>query len=309
MYKLILRLETLLILFISSAYSSDSLKTVKIPVVISISQDSILIPTYEKYKFTKNYVFNQTVVNCFRWTTILAAAGATAGVIADAQEEYVFIPQSFIYGVAGSGLGLITGTVIGIVNGLALQKHAGSDFHKRRCRAGYEVNVFDVAPIAMSKATRMSDYPGFSLVYRTLSNKRFVPDEISLGLGNNEWYKSEPENTSGLYTGRVEGIVQFNFTSGKLLTPYWSVGAGYCWGEETDENRNENFNWYIEKHDIRSPLLRAYAGSELNLFDFFYGDLKIGYELIGPYIFAHDKKNFPYAQNLIVGLSVGTYIF
>jgi hypothetical protein len=47
----------------------------------------------------------------------------------------------------------------------------------------------------------------------------------------------------------------------------------------------------------------------LNVFDFFYGDLKIGYEIIGPYIFAHDKKNYPYAQNILIGLSIGTYIF
>jgi len=312
MCKLIFRLETLLILlFSTTAYSSDSLETDNRQVAISLSPDSILIPAYERYKFTKNYIFNQTVLNSIRWTTIMAAAGAAVGGIVDAQQGDVFIPMSFIFGVAGSGLGFLTGAVIGLVNGSSLQKHAGPDFHKRRCKAGYEVNVFDFAPIAISDVIRMSDYSGFSLVYRTLSTKRFVPDKISLGFGANEWYRNDFFiNTSSICTKKLEGIAQFNFTSGKLLIPYWSIGAGYCWGEESDEYGNGDNNWTrVEKHDIRSPLVRAYAGSEFNVFDFFYGDLKVGYEIVGPYLFAHDKKNFPYAQNIIVGLSIGTYIF
>lgn len=91
------------------------------------------------------------------------------------------------------------------------------------------------------------------------------------------------------------------------MIPYWSIGAGYCWGEEIDQRWQSPYT--TEEYDIISPLVRIYAGSELNVFDFFYGDLKIGYEIIGPYHFAHNNKNYPYAQNITIGLSLGTFIF
>lgn len=86
----------------------------------------------------------------------------------------------------------------------------------------------------------MNQCPGISLIYRTLLNRKYVPDVISLTYGENCWYTSKykigrESDDSSLRTHRIEGIARYNFSDDKLLVPYWSMGIGYCWGTENSE--------------------------------------------------------------------------
>ncbi len=297
--------------------------------------DLLHIPLYEQYAVTGSYFFNQPVINSLRWTGIGASVGAAAGGIYDYQQTYVFIPASFIFGLAGAGAGFLAGISIGIVKGIKFSKlkQSDPDFHTWRSSVGYEYTPLLFGIPSKDNYHRNSREPyNFSLAYRPLSEKRSIPSKISIGYFNERWEKwfdsypvSNPGDMFGngeLYLHRIEAIVRYDFFKRKFLIPYWAVGAGYAWGQEHEMFRVLYYDSYWNRFDthpaegvpdpyysISSPVLRGYLGGELNIFDFCYIDLMFCYETIGPYLFLHNRHYFPYAQNFMVNFSCGTFIY
>lgn len=281
---------------------------------LTAASDSLRIPTYECYPVTRNYVFNQTVIATQRWATIGMIAGGTIGAIIDFNAKSFFIPNTFIIGLAGMGLGTVSGIPIGIVKGLQLQRIKKSNplHHAYRCRFGYEYNFFEFGLIPDNKSTtRMHRNSCFSIVYRPLQQNALLPSKISLGFFSDWWGRGSDYEVSSygrLYVYKTEAIVHYNFAAKRLVFPYWAVGIGYAWGHET-EDLQEIDSLGMNEYRIASPVLRGYVGCEINVFDFAYMDLKLGYEAIGPYLAAHNKQYYPYGQNVLLGISFGTYIF
>jgi hypothetical protein len=309
----------------AASFASDTLGVEDMPSNHGTASDSLRIPAYECYPLVRNYLFNQTVIDVQRWATIGAVVGGSVGAIFDAQEEFVFIPNSFIYGMIGTGIGSIAGITIGIYDGLKLRrmKKNNPDAHAYRCRLGYEFNCFELGLITSNKAiTRMHDDPGLTIVYRPLRINALVPAKISLGINSDWWGRGSDYDVNSfgrLFFYKTEAAVQYNLYTTRLVVPYWSLGIGYAWGHETEDIQEMYFNEIFNRTESRpvgrneyriaSPVLRGYAGCELNVFDFAYADLKIGYEAIGPYFAAHNKEYFPYGENVIIDFSLGTYIF
>ncbi len=279
---------------------------------LTAPSDSLLIPTYECYPVTRNYVFNQTVISTQRWATIGMIAGGAIGALFDSNKKMIFIPKAFIFGLAGMGIGTVSGIPIGIVKGLQLQRIKKNNplHHTYRCRFGYEYNFFEFGLITNNKSiARMHRNPCFSIVYRPLQRTTLLPSKISLGFFSDWWGRGSDYEVSSygrLYVYKTEAIVHYNFAAKRLVIPYWAVGIGYAWGHETEDLQDSTG---MNEHRIASPVLRGYVGCEFNVFDFAYMDLKLGYEAIGPYLAAHNKQYYPYGQNMLLGISFGTYIF
>ncbi len=160
--------------------------------------------------------------------------------------------------------------------------------------------------VARYEDQNMIGMPDITLVYRTLTQNVFVPDNVSLGYYHDWWGRHSDYSVTHygrLKLKRIESRIRYDLINLKLLVPYWAAGIGYSWGLEIEEAQGRN------EYNIKSPVLRGYIGSELNLFDFCYADFKIGYEMIGPYFFLNHKEYFPYVHNFVVSFSVGTIIF
>lgn len=292
--------------------------------------DTLKIPLYEQYKVTSNYHLSQPFVNIFRWTTVGIFTGASIGGIMDAHEQdYIFIPSTVIAGGIGMGTGFFLGTVVGVLSGFTHEdkKADKQGYHVRRCRFGYDVQLFTRSPILNNVVARYEDQnliggPDITIVYRTLTHNVFVPDNVSLGYFHDWWGRHSDYSVSHygrLKLKRIESRIRYDIINLKLLIPYWSVGLGYSWGLETEEIQEPYFDPIFNRpdskliarneYDIKSPILRGYIGSEFNLFDFCYADFKIGYEMIGPYLFLNHKEYFPYVHNFLISFSIGTFIF
>jgi hypothetical protein len=318
------------LLFLMSVFVSTAAagKIEEIQSSYSNMSDSLRIPVYEVYPIARNYIFNQTVLNSLRWITVGTAVGATTGLIINPEPSNVFnfFSAPVKGGLIGFGSGLGTGIALGIYDGIKLQrrKKDNPSAHAYRCRFGYEFSCLEVGLLTTNTAIlRINEGPGFSLAYRTLQNKPFIPTKISLGIHLEDWRRGSDYNVKSLGSlkvKRIESIVQYDFfTTMRLILPNWGIGIGYAWGEEHETIQEIYFNEPLHQTDIRSiesytykiksPVLRGYIGCHFNFFDFTYADLKIGYEMIGPYLSAHNKKHFPYGENILFGLSLGTYIF
>lgn len=283
--------------------------------------DSLKIPAYELYPVVNNCVFSQTVINSLRFTSIGIAFGATVGGIIDMciynDQMGCFIPVgTIVSSISGSGIGLITGLITGINKGIKLNRNKKNnpDIHPHRCRFGYEYNFLDFGLLSNDHSIKRNysfhSPISFALAYRTLIDKKLVPSKISLGYNNSMWGRVSNyyvDSYGELSFREIEAIAHYNFIENHLAIPYWAFGIGYSWGKER-EYINVPVNEDNE-YRISSPVFRGYLGCELNLFDFLFADIKLGYEPIGPYLSAHNKKYFPYGQNFLFILSVGTYIF
>lgn len=319
------KMTALLFLICVVVSAADAVKIEKIQYSIS---DSLRIPVYENYPIARNYILNQTVLSSLRWITVGTAVGATTGLIINPEPSKVFnfFTAPVKGGLIGFGSGLGTGIALGIYDGIKLQrrKKDNPSAHAYRCRFGYEFGCLEVGLLTTNTAImRINEGPGFSLAYRTLQDKPFIPTKISLGIHLEDWRRGSDYNVKSLGSlnvKRIESIVQYDFfTTMRLILPNWGIGIGYAWGEEHETIQEIYFNEALHQTDIRiiesytykikSPVLRVYGGCNLNFFDFTYADLKIGYEMIGPYLSAHNKKHFPYGENILFGLSLGTYIF
>jgi hypothetical protein len=280
--------------------------------------DSLKIPAYELYPVVNNCVFSQTVIYSLRFTAIGITIGTTMGEIIDLciynDQRGFFIPVgTIVSSFSGSGIGLITGLITGINKGIKLNRNKKNNpgIHPYRCRFGYEYKFLDFGLLSNDPSIKRNypfdNAPSFALAYRTLVDKKLVPSKISLGYNNTMWGKVSNYYVGSygdLYLHSIEAITHYNFIENHLAIPYWAFGIGYSWGKEVTSIGFEG-----KEYRISSPVFRGYLGCELNLFDFLFVDIKIGYEPIGPYLSAHNKKYFPYGQNFLFILSVGTYIF
>jgi hypothetical protein len=108
---------------------------------------------------------------------------------------------------------------------------------------------------------------------------------------------------------RIEAVVHYAIAENKIVSPYWAAGIGGSWNDEFETYPGISLETSRHPNGFFSPVIRGYIGSELNIFDFIYADVNVGYEMVGPYLFAENKKYFPYLENVIFGFSLGTYVF
>ena len=317
---------------VASAAASGRTDTTLSPTA-STQTELIATPLYEQYNATKNYYFNQLVMNTLRWTTVGALSGAAVGGIMDLRDVhngyYIFIPKTFIAGLIGMGIGFTGAIPAGLVTGGVYQRRKSAQpyFHTHRNRFGYEVPMLTLSPFPIRNAIRAAA-PGtmntlnFALVVRPLLQNPYIPDKITLGFYADRWrhdFDYAATRVGALQTMSIEGGFRYNFSTRKLLQPYWAAGIGWAWGTEEEESREPYYDSQRNMNDsralsrneyvVRSAVLRGYLGGELNLFDFFYADFKTGYECIGPYIVLKHKEHFPYVQNFLVSVALGTFIF
>ncbi len=286
-------------------------------------------PLYEQFPAASNPWFSQIVMNIMRWTTIGTMTGAGIGGIMDGlSHEPIFIPAAFIVGAVGMGAGFTTGIPVGVVSGYRhmRKKRENPDYHDYRCRFGYEVQMFSRSPFTTDVIHRVEDnfvgIPDFTLTWRPLAGKRFLPDKFRLGLYHELWGRHsgyEVTHFGRMKLKRVEAGFRYDLYNLKLLVPYWAAGIGYAWGREREEIRAPYYDPVRNRYDSRpvgqneyqvsAPVLRGYIGSELNLFDFCSIDVSFGYEMLGTYMTLRHKEYFPYAHNFLISLSLGTFIF
>lgn len=294
----------------------------------AVQIDSATVPVYLRYRVTRVPLLHRPIKQGLRWTTVGAAAGIGAGLLMDSQRDIVFIPYTFIFGVLGSGAGLLAGTTVGLIQGIQLRDLPHSEYPERftRCRFGYEY-LFLSFGLASGEQGEIrfsgpNSFGGMRLLFRPLSQTQKLPDRLSLGFLTERWgkgsdYDVESFGDARLY--RIEASARYNFSERNITIPYWGAGVGYAWGYEREilQGRVYNANsrqWEYEtignnERKIRAPVLRAYLGGEINCFDFFHADLRLGYEPIGPQLFFKNKENFHYLQSIILECSFGTYIF
>lgn len=281
--------------------------------------DSASIPLYLRCCVTRVPLFHRPIKQAFRGTTIGAAVGIVAGLIVDVRRQEVFIPSAVIFGVLGSGAGLLSGTTVGIIQGIRLRNLPASEYPVRfkRCRFGYEYSFVSISPPSPEPHTmraKGAEEFGMRLLYRPLSPEERIPDKMSIGFFTERWHGEgnyDGERCGWAFLYRVEATARYDLVDRNVAVPYWGAGAGYAWGYQrsgTYESGDFGCNC-LNENQVRAPVLRAYFGSEFNCLDFFHADLNLGYELIGPYLSLRHKEIFPYWQNLLMELSFGMYLF
>ena len=272
----------------------------------AVQIDSATVPVYLRYRVTRVPLLHRPIKQGLRWTTVGAAAGIGAGLLMDSQRDIVFIPYTFIFGVLGSGAGLLAGTTVGLIQGIQLRDLPHSEYPERftRCRFGYEYPLFSFGlTFGEQGEDRFSGPARMRLLFRPHFQTQKLPDRLSLGFLTERWWKGsgyDGESLGYARLYRIEASARYNFSERNITIPYWGAGVGYAWGHETFEENERK---------IRAPVLRAYLGGEINCLDFFHADLRLGYEPIGPQLFFKNKENVHYLQNIILECSFGTYIF
>jgi len=276
--------------------------------------DSIHIPLYEKYPFTKNYLINQTILGEYRGAIIGTMIGAGIGFIDDQVSDYIYpiIPSTLLLGIVGVIIGAGTGTITGLIRGAVYNKKYKNynDFHTRRMNIGCKYNLATFAPFTrINGYVRTNEFLGWHIIYRPLSYKPGVPDKIEIGFDLDKWGNSLLQDKPGVFLKmyKAEAKLRYDFKNYRLVTTYWAAGLGYQWWHE------EGYRTFSDSTPVSYtkgiPCVRLYAGTELNLFDLVSVDAALAYEPIGAYLYSNNRKYLPYIQNFQLCFSFDIYAF
>jgi hypothetical protein len=307
--KVPFKIVMLLILFSVNSYSQE----IFIGKKTEQKSDFVYPDTalYDKYDF--NYKFSQFMKNSIRYGSIVGATGlaiSTSYIVQNDIHDGIGVGIITAMGaVYGTGLGYLSGSIVGLIIG-----SKDEDFKTRNPKFYHRMNHFGYS-IGSIGPTAESDRAGihFSLSMRNLYKRAYFPERIYLTFEYLDWYGDHSESENHFYTNRANEfrygtILRYYFIDRAILNYYYEFGFGYTTGEYWSFDSNSFDTLDDLKKDFSFVYGNISLGIELNMFDFFYGDLSLVVEPIGPLLTIHND-HFSSSSIFMLRLSIGTYIF
>lgn len=273
------------------------------------------IPLYERSgTFLADYRTNQTIKQSIRWTNIGCVVGI-AGSIPFVYDSRCASSVILLYlgGVGGASFGFIGGSIYGAIHGSKLDKYKkeNPDFHLSRYRLGSETGF--AYPFMKSVHPNLKYYFNYQKCY----SRKFSPTEYRFGVVSKTWVNESSSYEMEGYAHRsfadevkLDFDVLFN-SNRRFANLYYGAGIGYSWGTNEEKYIPEDhyLDTIVKKKNIHGLFIHPLVGLSINFADFFFGRVELDYEISTFYFKAREYNNLPYAGNVHISLSIGSYLF
>lgn len=250
-----------------------------------------------------DYQFTQSMKHSIRYGSVGAVTGltlTTGYILANDINDGLSVGILSATGViVGSGIGYLSGLIVGNMKGKSekRQKQNNPQFYHKMDNFGYSFGGSG----SPTELTRIG--PLYSISSRNYYKREYFPERIYLTFEVLDWQgasEDEDSHSDEVSEFRFGTNLRYYIKDRSIINYYYEFGLGY-----TSGNYWSN---YQKKEDFSFPFVDINWGIELNMFDFFYGDLTMVLEPLGPYYIIDNKFTSP-GNVFMFRVSVGTYIF
>ena len=253
-------------------------------------------PLYEKVPVLKDYRINQPIKGAIRWGTVFSFSEALINSRRSSKDSNFYKYTSHL-----GEYGLLFGAVLGLYKGVIAQKqkNINPNYGIQPDNFGYEID-------AIFKSTDENHFTALGNRYLTYTYTYKSIDEVQFGLASSRFLDKEDNSFS--YRERKYDLQALHYyRKGSFFSPFYVVGCGLSHGKRVTKVQFEN-NYQVISQGIY-PYLHSSIGIRFSFFDFFFLKLKTDFELSSFYFYVNTFDNYPFIDNVGIGLVLGTKIF